>query len=236
MRRNKDFSEDTKTKCLLWSDRHCCVCGKSRGLDIEVHHIDPSGGKGLDNAIPVCYDCHASLGRYLDGQPRGNKYRIKEIKKRRDQIYERCTRDLIPGLLPQLYSRFEGYYYGFPAVGFSIASVGRFIPVRARIIVKCFLGNKELGQIDKTEKPYYSGGLVWNINPGLVFRGWFTLPSECNDVNSKEEVKVELNITVIDPYDREHVLLPTCFTYVREGDYWYQEPTSFAEFKKHMKR
>jgi hypothetical protein len=229
MGREKDFSEKIKLKCLLWSDRHCCVCGKPRGLDLEVHHIEPEGGNNLDNAIPVCYDCHATLGRYVDSHPRGNKPRIEEIKKRRDQIYERYTRKLIPGILPVIHPRFGEKTCQFPNVGFSVSCVGRFIPVKARIVVKTFLGDKKLDQIDQTEKPYYSGGIIWNLNPGLVSHGWFTLPSEC--VNSTE-VKLEINISVIDPFEREHELLPLCFTYVHDKDYWYLEPTSFAELKR----
>ena len=99
MRRKKDFSEDIKLKCLLWSSRHCCACDTACGLDIEIAHIDPKGGEDFDNAIPVCYYCHAQIGRYNKEHPRGNKYRIKELKKRREQIYEKYTRHLVPPLL-----------------------------------------------------------------------------------------------------------------------------------------
>ncbi|MCK4439813.1 HNH endonuclease [Candidatus Bathyarchaeota archaeon] len=60
MGRGKDFSEDTRLKCVLWSDRYCCLCGKACGPDIEIVDIDPEGGNDLDNAIPVCYYCHAT--------------------------------------------------------------------------------------------------------------------------------------------------------------------------------
>lgn len=65
----KKFSEEDKLKCLLWSDRHCCVCDTPCGLDIEIAHIDPKGGEDFDNAIPVCYKHHAEIGRYNKEHP-----------------------------------------------------------------------------------------------------------------------------------------------------------------------
>lgn len=100
-RKKYDFSEDIKRKCLLWSDRHCCLCGKVCGIDIEVAHIEQKKDD-LDNAIPLCYDCHAAIGRYNDGHPRGLKYRFDELKARRDQIYEKYTGHFVSPLLLKL--------------------------------------------------------------------------------------------------------------------------------------
>jgi hypothetical protein len=234
MGRKKDFSEKIKLKCLLWSDRHCCVCGKACGLDIQVAHIDKDGGNIQDNAIPVCYKCHADLGRYVDKHPLGTKYRIAELKKCRNQIYERNTSYLVPGILPVIHPVSGEKGYHLPDVGFSITPVGRFIPVKARITVRVFLGGNDLGVIDEfSEKPYYSGKIIWNLNPGLTFGGHFSLPREC--VEKEGSLQLELRVTVIDPYEREHELLPICFTYVRTGKFWFLEPTSFNELKRHRK-
>jgi len=120
-----------------------------------------------------------------------------------------------------------------PSVGFSITPVGRFIPVKARIAARVFLCGNDLGQIDDSEKPYYSGKIVWNLNPGITFNGNFRLPTECAE--KKENLQLELGIAVIDPYEREHELLPICYTYNRTGEYWFMEPTSFDELKRHRK-
>jgi len=239
MTKDNDFSEDTKIKVLLWSDRHCCVCGERCGLDIEVHHIDPKGSKDIDNAIPVCYTCHAHLGRYIDSQPRGTKYRFEEIKKRRDQIYERYTRHLVPGILPSVYQRYLGQkIFELPRVGFSIKPVGRFIPVKAIVIIKVFLGGEDLGKISDS-KPYYGGDIIWNLNPEITINGNFSIPQKCAD--SKKELQLELRTTVIDPYERKHELLPVCFSYIRpdgtskEGDNWFLEPTEFSQLKPYLK-
>jgi hypothetical protein len=235
MKREKDFSENIKLRCLLWSDRHCCVCGKACGLDIEVAHIDPKGPITIENAIPACYNCHAALGRYFKGHPRGNKYRFEELRKRRNQIYERYTRHLVPEILPNMHPRInEIGQIHLPTVGFSITPLGHFIPARAKIIVRVFLGGRDLGVIPNPEKPYYCGGIRWSVNPGYTFGGNFSVPQKC--VDSKENLILELRVTVIDPYDREHDLLPVCFTYVRQKGYWFMEPTAFSELKRFARR
>jgi hypothetical protein len=237
MAKHQDFSEDVKRKVLLWSDRHCCVCGKACGVDIEVAHLDAKGKADIDNAIPVCFDCHGAIGRYDDKHPIGSKYKIEELKQRREQIYERYTNKLVPGFLISINEN----GLKLPRVGTSISPVGRFIPVKAKIKITVYLGGRSLGSVDcvHCEKPYYSGGIVWNLNPGITFNGNFTLPKEC--VESSEDLRLEVEVTCIDPYEREHKFLPECFTYVREkenqvGGYWFSEPTSFSELKRYMKK
>jgi hypothetical protein len=236
---HEDFSEDIKRKVLLWSDRHCCVCGKAYGIDIEVAHIEPEGKAAIDNAIPSCYECHADIGRYWNSHPRGNKYRVKELKQRRDQIYERYTNGLVPGLVINMHPRaHEVVGAELLQVVCSIQPVGRFIPVRPKVIVQPYLGLEHLATINDV-KPYYGGGIIWNLNAGVVFTGNFTLPKECAE--SKDNLTIQLDITCIDPYEREHKRLPECFTYYRgkyDGDLergWYLEPTSFAELKRYIK-
>ena len=183
MKKKKEFNEDVKLKCLLWSARHCGVCGKPCGLDIEIAHIDPDGDNSQDNATPACYECHANMGRYWNKHALGNKYKFKEIKKSRDQIYEKYTTQLIPGFLTVIHPVFGEKTYRLPRVGFSITPVGRFIPVKAKIIATSYLDGEKLEKmIFSNEKPYFNGGIVWNLNPGLTFNGNFTLPIK--DVNN----------------------------------------------------
>jgi hypothetical protein len=229
MGRTKDFSKQIKLNCLLWSDRHCCICGEECRLDIQIAHINENGKKDQDNAIPVCYKCHADMGRYNDKHPLGNKYRFEELKKRREQIYERSTSNLVPSILAFFRPVSSETGIELPLVGFSIIPVGRFIPVQARISVRVFLGGRDLGEIEST-KPYYNNKIVWNLNPGLRFNGNFSLPIACAEEKEKT-LQLELRVTVIDPYEREHEQLPVCFTYDRKGKYWFLEPTSFNELK-----
>ena len=90
------FSDEAKKKVLLWSDRHCCLCEKSCGVDIVVAHLNEPEDNSLDNAIPLCYDCHGKIGRYNPDHPIGTKYKIEELKTRREQIYEKYTSHLVP--------------------------------------------------------------------------------------------------------------------------------------------
>lgn len=240
MGEKKEFSEKVKLKALLWSNRRCCICDKPCGLDIEVAHIDPEGGNGFKNAIPVCYLHHAQIGRYNEAHPRGNKYRIKELTKRREQIYEKYTRHLIPPLNFYIVPRQHDpprLQYKFPRVGFIMENPKEFLPATFKVNIKVFLGGKNLGSVGNPRRPYYSNGIVWNLNAGHFFTGNFTLPKRC--VDSEEELILEANVVAIDQYERSHELLLLCFNYVRPKDpgkngWWYTEPTSFSELKKFM--
>src|SRR3989344_1525412 len=94
------FKSDVKIKCLLWCDRHCCLCRKNCGPDIELAHINrkltDQTLNEIDNAIPLCYECHAKVGHYNIEEPKGNKYTASELRSRREQVYEEFTRHLVP--------------------------------------------------------------------------------------------------------------------------------------------
>jgi hypothetical protein len=233
-RREIEFSEDTKVKALLWSDRHCCLCDKPCGTDIEVAHIKKDAND-LDNAIPLCYDCHARIGRYNKEHPKGNKYRPQELRTRREQVYERYTRHLVPPIdfqITQLIGMDATESSPLPRVGFIVRHLGDSFPVRLQVKAKVFLGGKNLGLIESPKKPYYSGGITWNLNPRHIFFGNLGVPKECAD--GSEDLKLEVQITIIDTYDRKHELLPVCYTYVRGENYWFIEPTSFNELKRFL--
>ena len=47
----------------LIRDNYCCTqCGSTS--ELEVHHIKPSGGKGLDNLQTLCQKCHQETPSY----------------------------------------------------------------------------------------------------------------------------------------------------------------------------
>jgi 5-methylcytosine-specific restriction endonuclease McrA len=92
----KDFPPEIKLKCLLWSDRHCCLCEKNCDTDIEIAHIIENDNVDMDNAIPLCFDCHSKIGKYNPKHPLGTKYKEAELKTRREQVYEKYTKHLVP--------------------------------------------------------------------------------------------------------------------------------------------
>lgn len=88
---NMPFSPELKSRMFVRSMRHCCLCRKQCGTNIEVAHIldEAAGGSNdEDNGIPVCFDCHQEVGAYRDSHPKGNKFRPDELRQRRDAVFE----------------------------------------------------------------------------------------------------------------------------------------------------
>ncbi len=85
------FSKEIKEQVFVASARRCCVCKEFVGRNIEVHHIIQASNGGEDtyeNAIPLCFDCHANAGHYNSKHPRGSKFSPEELRKQRDQWYK----------------------------------------------------------------------------------------------------------------------------------------------------
>lgn len=86
------FSNNVREDALVSSGRHCCLCHKFCGIKLEVHHIrlESEGGKNtLENAIPLCFDCHADMTSYDKKHPKGTKYSENELKRHRDNWYKK---------------------------------------------------------------------------------------------------------------------------------------------------
>ena len=218
-----DFSENDKIKCLLWCDRHCCLCGKACGTNIEVHHIIPKeqGGTGdINNAIPLCFDCHSAVGCYNVKHPTGNRYKPEELKARREQIYEEHTRHLVPPIWFNITQDLpNGKKRNLPDVGIDVTHLGDSLPVKFSVAVRVFLGDKDLGIV---KIPQYSGERLWNLNPRFGVQGHFSVQSEL--VESTERLEIRVNVIVVDQYEREHKLLPLAWVYMRDRNLWYLEP------------
>jgi hypothetical protein len=225
------FDKKDKIRILLWSERHCCLCDKPCGTNIVIHHIKQEGIdnelSNIDNAIPLCYDCHGRIKSYDVAHRVGTSYRIEEIKARRNQIYDKYTRHLVPivafDILQGAPNKPE--LSTFPTIITFVTHRSSSLPVRARVEIKHVLGGKDLG-VMKDTTGYYSGETVWHLNPAVEFHGNFTVLKECQD--SKDDLKIEVRLTIIDEYERPHRMLPTAWTYVREGRYWFMEPRSFT--------
>ncbi|MBI1993515.1 MAG: HNH endonuclease, partial [Deltaproteobacteria bacterium] len=87
------FSDKEATELLAQCHRRCCICHRFCGFKMELDHIDPKGENGpdtIDNAMPVCFECHAEIHAYNDKHPRGRKYRPEELKKHKEQWLELC--------------------------------------------------------------------------------------------------------------------------------------------------
>ena len=228
-RERKEFSRDVKIKVLLWSDRHCCLCGKPCGVDIEIAHIDKRTDNSLDNAIPLCYECHAAIDRYNLEHPRGNKYKPDELKARREQIFEKYTAHLVPPIHIELV-KIVNLDSDNPKVSTKIAHQFDRNPINLILKMDAYLGKEHIGTI---KSHFYSGEIIWNLNPRTIVGGNFGIDKEWTE--SEEIFRIEINPTIIDIYKRHHPQLPFCYTYVREKNAWSYDPAPFSELKKVMK-
>ena len=73
--------------------RRCCICYRFCGVKIETDHIVPAAEGGpdtVDNAIPVCFECHAEIHSYNDKHPRGRKLTPDELRRHKEQWLELC--------------------------------------------------------------------------------------------------------------------------------------------------
>jgi hypothetical protein len=62
-------------------------------VKIETDHMVPAAEGGpdtIDNAIPVCFECHAEIHSYNDKHPRGRKFRPAELRGHKEQWLEIC--------------------------------------------------------------------------------------------------------------------------------------------------
>lgn len=67
---------------------------------MELHHIEQKASGGSDdieNAIPLCFECHAEVNHYDDTHPRGRKFTKEELLAHKQQWLETCTKH--PGAL-----------------------------------------------------------------------------------------------------------------------------------------
>ncbi len=191
-------------------------------------------GNGVDNGIPLCYLCHATIDRYNEQCKRGNKYKPEELKARRNQVYEEYTRDIVPPIDVALTTNFRNnpkLKYLPPKVATAVAHQSDTHPVRVRIKAKVAVGGDEKGLVDDRHG-YYDGRIMWNMNPRDVFFGSFNIKKEYAEQASEKELVIEIGVTVIDELGREHQLLSRCWRYVGDGknQLWNPEPVTLAEW------
>jgi hypothetical protein len=87
------FSSKEVATLLFDSKRRCCICHRFCGVKIETDHIIPKsegGSDDIENAIPLCFECHAEVHLYNDKHARGRKYTSEELKLHRDKWIDLC--------------------------------------------------------------------------------------------------------------------------------------------------
>lgn len=216
------MSKKDRLRALLWCDRHCCLCKKACGIDIEIHHIIPTGKGGadtLENLIPLCFECHSRVQHYNEKHALGTKYSPDELSEWREQRYEEFTRHLVPPVSYDVTQVHGGIRRSFPDIGFTLSHGGNSLPVHVRIALSAKLGKRTLRC---KFGPYYDGTKPWRMNPGSNVLGHFRLPTKAQQ--NKSRLEVEVRASIIDCIDRKHELLPFGFVYDRKAADWYAEP------------
>jgi hypothetical protein len=87
------FNREEVSRLLAECGRRCCICHRFCGVKMETDHITPSseGGKDeIENAIPVCFDCHAEIKMYNPQHPRGRRFTQDELKHHKDRWLKFC--------------------------------------------------------------------------------------------------------------------------------------------------
>jgi len=87
------FRREEVSNLLVRCHRRCCICHRFCGVKIETDHIIPSEERGtddIDNAIPVCFECHAEIHSYNDKHPRGRKFLPEELRAHKEQWLKIC--------------------------------------------------------------------------------------------------------------------------------------------------
>ena len=185
------FPQKVKEDALVSCGRHCCLCHKFCGLKIEIHHIKPRAEGGpdtLDNAIPLCFDCHADMRTYDAQHPKGTKYSESELKKFKDNwfkkvkesgsfqfsesapatdkiIFEKLVSTLPwDGSLSFIYSH---NFAGFPFMTDSLNQLSNF---------QCLTENPAFEFLDADLESAKSG-LIFNINKFINLIGCNTFPA-----------------------------------------------------------
>ncbi len=93
--RGPGFRQADVERLLVACHRRCCVCHRWCGTKIEIDHIEQradGGSDDIENAVPVCFDCHAEVHAYNPRHPRGRKFTPVELRAHRDQWLALCKK------------------------------------------------------------------------------------------------------------------------------------------------
>lgn len=107
----KEFPKSVAESVLIRCRRHCCVCDAFCSQKIEIDHIESPDDNSEDNAIPVCFNCHADIKAYNTSHPKGRRFTPNELKKLRDKTFKKYSFD-VPSFPTGLANYGRGFHDG----------------------------------------------------------------------------------------------------------------------------
>ena len=96
------FDRDQVADLLAKCHRRCCICHRFCGFKMETDHIKPTGEGGkddIDNALPVCFECHSEIHCYNTDHPRGRRFTERELRTHKEQWLKICENN------PEIFSQ-----------------------------------------------------------------------------------------------------------------------------------
>ena len=90
------FDKNQASTLLAQCHRRCCICHRFCGVKMELHHVEhraDGGSDDIENAIPLCFECHAEVNHYNDAHPRGRKFTQDELLAHKRQWLEICLKN-----------------------------------------------------------------------------------------------------------------------------------------------
>ena len=96
------FKKEEVSVLLAKCHRRCCICHRVCGIKIETDHIiskDDGGCDDIENAIPLCFECHAEVHLYNIRHRRGRKYTSNKLQRHKEQWINIC--ETTPSILVQ---------------------------------------------------------------------------------------------------------------------------------------
>jgi hypothetical protein len=87
------FPQKDVDELLVKCHRRCCICHRFCGVKIETDHVIPAGDGGsstIENAIALCFECHAEIHSYNERHPRGRKFHPNELLMHKEQWLTIC--------------------------------------------------------------------------------------------------------------------------------------------------
>ncbi len=88
------FDRDEVDDLLVRCHRRCCICHRYCGAKIETDHIVPradGGDDSIENALPVCFDCHAEAHAFNPRHPKGRPFTPNELRGHKEQWLRICA-------------------------------------------------------------------------------------------------------------------------------------------------